>query len=118
MARAKLIDPRDPIVALRGPSAHPIRTGDYVDWLRPRFSGGSFHRGRASGTAKLIGYERCRGIVIRHSYGKRTGQHTFSIVCPSRGKRPVLVKGRNLYGNLIRHVPNMASHDRSVSNDQ
>ena len=89
-----------------------IRTGDYVVWNKPIFKGGSFFRGRSTGKPRLVGHKRLRGIVIRHSYGSTSGQHTFSIVCPSVGKRPVLVKGRNLYPSIIYHVANDESPDR------
>jgi hypothetical protein len=89
-----------------------IRTGDYVEWNRPVFKGGSFMNGRCVSRPTFVRHDRYRGVVVRHSYGAGTMQHTFSVVCPSKGKRPVLVKGRNLYPNLIRHVANEASPDR------
>ena len=86
-----------------------IRTGDKVTWDAPQFSGGSFFRGRCKG-AKCIGTLRLSGIVERHSYGVDKGQHTFSIrLVDGTLKR---VKGRNLYPNLVEHVPSPDSPDR------
>jgi len=42
------------------------------------------------------------GIVVKHSYGKEKGQHTFTVE-DSRGEKH-LVKGRNLYPNLLNHI--------------
>lgn len=41
------------------------------------------------------------GTVIKHSYGTDKGQHTFTI---DTGGDKILVKGRNLYPNLLSHV--------------
>jgi hypothetical protein len=38
-----------------------------------------------------------KGNVTNHSYGAKTNQHTFTI-------DGVLVKGRNLYPNVVRHT--------------
>lgn len=86
-----------------------IRIGDIVEWKSPQFSGGSAWGGRFSG-AKYIGTENFRGKVVKHSYGAKTGQHTFTIMLDSGGKK--LVKGRNLYPNLIDHVVDQNSPDR------
>jgi hypothetical protein len=40
------------------------------------------------------------GIVVNHSYGADKGQHTFTI---STDEGNVMVKGRNLYPNIIDH---------------
>lgn len=42
------------------------------------------------------------GTVIKHSYGKATNQHTFTIQDPKGNLH--LVKGRNLYDSLMRHI--------------
>ena len=46
--------------------------------------------------------EVIEGEVIKHSYGAEKGQHTFTILCTNGNK--LLVKGRNLYTNLIEHI--------------
>jgi hypothetical protein len=43
------------------------------------------------------------GTVIKESYGEKTGQHTFTI--QSEDGTKTLVKGRNLYPNLLEHIP-------------
>ena len=40
------------------------------------------------------------GPVVKSSYGREKGQHTFTIET-SEGK--IMVKGRNLYPNLLKH---------------
>lgn len=87
-----------------------IRTGDLVVWNAPQFTGGSFYKGRTR-KAKFIGYKEFSGVVINHSYGEKRGQHTFTILLDD-GKTKKKVKGRNLYPNLIKHVPNPNSPDR------
>lgn len=51
--------------------------------------------------------EIIRGTVIRHSYGADKGQHTFSIRTIDNDL--LLVKGRNLYPNLLKHTPGQES---------
>jgi hypothetical protein len=87
-----------------------IRTGDRVTWDSPQFTGGSKFRGRVRG-AKFVGTKRFSGVVVRHSYGASTGQHTFTVLLNEGGKK--LVKGRNLYPNLVEHVPDPDSPDRA-----
>jgi len=48
-----------------------------------------------------------RGVVIRHSYGELTNQHTFTI---DVGDGLVRVKGRNLYPSVITHKRGHQSH--------
>lgn len=86
-----------------------IRTGDYVEFTLPIFGGGSFFRGRCSG-AKKIGEKQYAGTVCRHSYGEKTGQHTFTVLLADGTKK--MVKGRNLYPNITRHVVDINSCDR------
>lgn len=42
-----------------------------------------------------------KGTVVNSSYGSERGQHTFTIDT-EEGK--VMVKGRNLYPNIINHI--------------
>jgi hypothetical protein len=86
-----------------------IRTGDYVRWRSKIFKKGSIIQGRFVG-AKLIGEEIFEGKVIKHSYGIKTDQHTFTILLDSGKKK--LVKGRNLYPNLLEHEVDKTSPDR------
>lgn len=86
-----------------------IRTGDFVEFNLPKFVGGSYRMGRFRG-AKIVGNEHFAGVVVKHSYGERTGQHTFTIKLTDGGKK--LVKGRNLYPNLTKHVVDENSPDR------
>jgi len=58
----------------------PIRTGCYVKYYNLNLG------------------EVVQGNVTNHSYGSKTGQHTFTI-------GGVKVKGRNLYPNIIEHKP-------------
>lgn len=51
--------------------------------------------------------EIIRGTVIKHSYGTDKGQHTFSI--KTNEGDLLLVKGRNLYPNLLKHIPGQES---------
>ena len=91
-----------------------IRTGDRVTWDAPQFAGGSKFRGRVRG-AKYTGTLRLSGVVVRHSYGTSTGQHTFTVLLDDGTKK--LVKGRNLYPNLVEHVPDPNSPDRKESDE-
>lgn len=90
-----------------------IRTGDKVTWDAPQFKGGSAFNGRFKG-AKFVGNIRLSGTVERHSYGADTGQHTFSIRLDDGSLK--LVKGRNFYPNLIEHIPDPNSPDRTETN--
>jgi hypothetical protein len=94
--------------------ATAIRTGDRVTWDAPQFTGGSKWRGRVRG-AKFVGTERLSGVVVKHSYGAETGQHTFTVLLDNGRKK--LVKGRNLYPNLVEHVPDPNSPDRAETRD-
>lgn len=87
-----------------------IRTGDYVVWEAKIFAKGSFFNGRYQGGAKFIGTEQYEGRVIKHSYGAKTGQHTFTILLSDGTKK--MVKGRNLYPNLLEHRLDQNSPDR------
>lgn len=86
-----------------------IRTGDYVEFTLPVFSGGSFFQGRFKG-ARKVGEKHYAGTVCKHSYGEKTGQHTFTVLLADGGKK--LVKGRNLYPNVTKHVVDWNSCDR------
>jgi hypothetical protein len=90
-----------------------IRTNDRVVWDAPQYIGGSFFRGRCKG-AKFAGTVRLAGTVVKHSYGADKGQHTFTILLDDGTKK--LVKGRNLYPNLVEHVPDPNSTDRKSAN--
>lgn len=86
-----------------------IRTGDYVEFTLPIFKGGSYFRGRFKGSKK-VGEQDYAGTVCKHSYGQKSGQHTFTILLEDGSKK--LVKGRNLYPNITRHVVDVNSCDR------
>jgi len=79
--------------------------GDTVTWRSPVFSGGSFFRGRCTG-AKFLREDILTGVIIKDSYGKKTGQHTFTIQLADGSLKRV--KGRNLYGNITEHKPGAA----------
>jgi len=51
------------------------------------------------------------GYVVNHSYGADRGQHTFTI--DWMGDK-VLVKGRNLYPNIIQHLRGEESYRASL----
>ncbi len=65
-------------------SNYPIREGCYVRWY-------SLSKG-----------DTLCGTVVNSSYGTSKGQHTFTI---DTGNEKILVKGRNLYPNLLVHIP-------------
>jgi len=64
-------------------TSYAIRTGCYVEFY-------SLNKG-----------EVIKGFVINSSYGADKGQHTFTI--DNEGEK-LLVKGRNLYPNITKHV--------------
>jgi hypothetical protein len=66
-----------------------IRTNCYIEYY-------SLNRG-----------EIIRGTVIKHSYGKDKNQHTFTI--KKEDGNLLFVKGRNLYPNLLKHIPGQES---------
>lgn len=41
------------------------------------------------------------GVVIRHNYGSKTNQHTFTL---DIGDSLIRIKGRNLYPSVITHI--------------
>jgi len=88
-----------------------IRTGDRVTVDLPIFAGGSFFGGRQRGRPQRIGTDRVTGVILRHSYGEKTGQHTFTIRRDDGSLK--LVKGRNLYGNIVEHIVDLNSPDRT-----
>lgn len=90
-----------------------IRTGDYVEFTLPIFSGGSFFNGRSTGKPKCVGEKSYSGTVVKHSYGEKTHQHTFTILLVDGTKK--LVKGRNLYPNITNHIVNPDSPDRKLN---
>ena len=49
--------------------------------------------------AKYSHHKEYIGTIIKESYGKKTGQHTFTILLDDGSK--ILRKGRNIYPNLI-----------------
>jgi hypothetical protein len=89
-----------------------IVVGDEIEWTEPVWDTAysTFRRGRR-GKAPA-GERTIRANVLRESYGERTGQHTFTLeVLSADGYKPPAVgetlrrKGRNLYGNLVDHMP-------------
>jgi len=52
------------------------------------------------------------GNVIKESYGEKTGQHTFTIEECNGNK--VIVKGRNLYPNVLEHIQGEKSKQISI----
>ena len=90
-----------------------IRTGDYVEFTLPIFKGGSFFRGRYNGGAKKVGEKQYSGTILKHSYGDKTNQHTFTVLLVDGSKK--LVKGRNLYPNVTKHI---VSCDRKLQEDE
>ncbi len=55
--------------------------------------------------------EIIKGNVINSSYGADKGTHTFTI--DNKGDK-VLVKGRNLYPNLLKHTQGEISKQESL----
>ena len=55
--------------------------------------------------------EVIKGNVINSSYGADKGQHTFTI--DNNGDK-LLVKGRNLYPNLLKHIQGEISKQESL----
>jgi len=64
-------------------TSYAIREGCYVEYY-------SLNKG-----------EVISGTVVNSSYGSDKGQHTFTI---DTGIDKVMVKGRNLYPNIIKHI--------------
>lgn len=52
-----------------------------------------------------------KGLVIKNSYGEKTKQHTFTIQEEDGTK--VIVKGRNLYPNILSHTQGQESKEVS-----
>ena len=74
-----------------------IVVGDRIKWTETVW-GGSHRRPHALGERTLV------AVVLRESYGAKTGQHTFTLeVCGGRGLEvpksgaKIRRKGRNLY---------------------
>jgi len=77
-----------------------LTVGDRITWDAPQFVGGSAWGGRFRG-ARYNGTVRLSGIIEHESYGRETGQHTFSIrLTDGTLKR---VKGRNLYPHIVEY---------------
>lgn len=53
--------------------------------------------------------KRETGEVLRDSYGSNKGHHTFSILTKDSGL--ILIKGRNLYPNIIEHIQGLKSKE-------
>ena len=53
-----------------------------------------------------------KGNVIKESYGEKTGQHTFTIEECDGNK--IIVKGRNLYPNMLEHIQGEISKKVSI----
>lgn len=51
------------------------------------------------------------GTVINSSYGSDKGQHTFTI---ETSNNKLMVKGRNLYPNIIKHIQGEQSKIESI----
>ena len=51
------------------------------------------------------------GEVINSSYGTDKGQHTFTILTETGEK--IMVKGRNLYPNIIEHIQGEESKNQT-----
>lgn len=52
------------------------------------------------------------GNVVKESYGEKTRQHTFTIEECDGSK--VIVKGRNLYSNILEHIQGEISKQVSI----
>ncbi len=78
-----------------------VVAGDTVRFKRAIF-GGSHRR------PVFLGHEDIEGVVLRDSYGLRTGQHTFTLRTPDRDLK---IMGRNLYRN---GVSRQIWHDESA----
>jgi hypothetical protein len=73
---------------------YPIRKGCFVEFY-------------SMNSGKVIS-----GEVTNSSYGQKTNQHTFTITT-SEGDM-VIVKGRNLYPNIIKHTQGEESKKQSM----
>lgn len=83
-----------------------IRTGCIVVFFKSYFKGG-FR------SPKFDGKSLIKAEVTKHSYGQEKGQHTFTLKIleimdngSDQTKKPgefMLIKGRNLYPNLMKH---------------
>ena len=78
---------------------------DNYTFIRPN---GAIRTGcEVSYYSKSNGYV-VHGVVLKHSYGALTGQHTFTIQAKDHDRK-YTVKGRNLYSTLISHTPGKES---------
>lgn len=84
--------------------------GDEVIYLTLHFSGGSFGRFRRA--PKFTGYGVRAGRIIKDSYGRQRGQHTFTLE-DGRGEK-WCVKGRNLYREVCLARPR-AEEERAAA---
>jgi hypothetical protein len=73
-------------------TSYAIRVGCYVEFY-------SLNKG-----------ETISGTVVNSSYGADKGQHTFTI---DTGSEKIMVKGRNLYPNIIKHIQGEISKNES-----
>lgn len=80
-----------------------IRTNCIVEFKKAFFTG-TYRKPKFSHESRI------KGKVLRHSYGEKRGQHTFTIEVIScdtddynEGDK-FRIKGRNLYPNIISHV--------------
>jgi hypothetical protein len=97
-----------------GDDAMNLLIGDRIEFRLPQFSGGSFFQGRARG-AKYTGDKDFAGVIERESYGRASGQHTFSIRLDDGTLKRV--KGRNLYDAILTHAP-AADHEAQAAAKQ
>ena len=92
--------------------SYAIRTNCIITFKKNFFSG-TWRKPKFTHSAKV------HAIVKKHSYGQLKGQHTFTlqvIDCDTsdyeKGDR-ILIKGRNLYPNLLEHLQGEESKEQS-----
>ncbi len=89
------------------PKSNDMVVGDTIIWIEPEFSGGYRN-------ATFTGYSWNTGKIIKDSYGKKSGQHTFTIETPDG--YTIRKKGRTLmkeYSGVLK-----PSEDRQVKLDE
>ena len=89
------------------PKSNDMVVGDTILWIEPEFSGGYRN-------ATFTGYSWNIGKIIKDSYGKKSGQHTFTIETPDG--YTIRKKGRTLmkeYSGVLK-----PSEDRQVKLDE
>ena len=91
---------------------------DYIEKLKEKESLNTFITNKAIRNGCFLKFysiskgKVIEGNVVKESYGEKTGQHTFTIEeCDGNN---IIVKGRNLYPNMLEHIQGEISKQVSI----